>query len=188
MDEQKLSKNEVEKTVDAEASQKTEEASKKAKTDVFICIIGIALGIFAAVEGRKMPSDTLVNAKWYTAPAFLPTIFGIALAILCLIQLVIDIRMSNGISKEDAAKAIGYFKSREFFRLVLAVILLTTYIFGLLGHLPFWLATFLYLICTMMCFATKRDMKQIAIMIIVSVIAAAAVSYGFGTLAQIPLP
>lgn len=181
---------EVDEAVEAAELAKAEAvAVRKAKIDIFFAVAGIVLGIVAIVEGLKMPLDRLVNAKWYTAPAFMPILLSCILILFCAVLLVQSLRKSGGICAEDVKKAASYFKTTQFFHLVIAAGFLAIYVFVMLGNLHYILATFIYLAANMLFFTTKkRDWKHVVLLLAISAIFAVAVGLCFSHLAKIPLP
>lgn len=175
----------VENDVDQAAE---ETALRKAKLDILFGLGGIAVAVFALVEALKMPVQALYNCKWYTAPAVLPIICSVLVGVLCLVLVIQSFRRCGGIKKQDVSAALGYFKSKQFLRLVLAIVLLTIYLFVLLGRVHYILATFLYLFATMFLFRNKTSVKHIVLLLVLSLVVSVAVGLCFSELAKIPLP
>ena len=91
-------------------------------------------------------------------------------------------------------------KDREFRVAVSITVILLVYIKGLIPFFrktidffpkfqafPFMIATFIMLFVMMIAFA-ERTKKHVVTSLVVSAVSAAAISYGFGMLALIPLP
>ncbi len=80
-------------------------------------------------------------------------------------------------------------KSREFLVALGVIALLAVYIFVLIPTkwIRYEVATFLFL-STFMVLFNDKTVKKIAFSIVMSVIATIVITYGFGTLAMIPLP
>ena len=91
-------------------------------------------------------------------------------------------------------------KDRELRVAVSITVILLVYIKGLIPFLrktidffpkfqafPFMIATFIMLFVMMIAFA-ERTKKHVVTSLVVSAVSAAAISYGFGMLALIPLP
>jgi hypothetical protein len=95
-------------------------------------------------------------------------------------------RRCGGVGAKDLASAAGFLKSAYTVRLLLSIGLLAVYVFLLLGRIPFFAATILYLFVSMMVFR-KKTFAVWKILLISSAITA-LITYGFGTLASIPLP
>jgi len=169
-------------------SEETKHDMKGAKLDAIVAVLMMALGIIAVIEAAKMPIAKTFGAAWYTSPGLMPIVFGYALIVMSAVMLIKSCVISKGICKEDVVRAIAYFKTKTFFRLLLAAFLLTVYIFVLLGNMPYMLATFLYLFVTMFLFRTETTSKHIVIMLLVSAAVAIGLGYGFKELARIPLP
>lgn len=159
-----------------------------ARRDVLLGCALFLLGAFAFYYALQMPVAELYGAKWYTAPALLPEVLSLGLMATSIFLIIKSLRISGGFTNRDMAKTIAYLKSKQFFRLALAAVTLTIYLFVLLGNMHYILATFIYLFGTMFLFRTATTWKSVLIMLAVSFIVAYGVGYGFAELARIPLP
>lgn len=162
--------------------------SRKAKLDILFGLGGITVSVFALIEALKMPVEELYNCKWYTAPAMLPIICSVIVGGLCLVLVFQSFRRCGGIQKQDVSAALAYFKSKQFLRLLLAIALLTIYLFVPLGRVHYILATFLYLFASMFLFRDKTLVKHIVLLLVLSLTVSIAVGLCFSELAKIPLP
>ena len=106
---------------------------------------------------------------------------------------------SNAVEKE-IIRVQKLLKNREFKVAVSITVILLVYIKGLIPFFrktidffpkfqafPFMIATFIMLFVMMIAFS-ERTKKHVVTSLIVSAVSAAAISYGFGMLALIPLP
>lgn len=152
---------------------------------------------FVKVSGESI-KDNILN--WFLSPALMPFLLSIILMV-CAIFLFRHAR------SEGATFGFGQWgnlaqvvKGREFRALVLVSALLLLYVFVLMPlcrkHLnlfprfqgfPFMVSTFIYLSSMMIVF-NDRKIGKILLSLLVSAIAAAAIAFGFGMLAMIPLP
>lgn len=142
----------------------------------------------------------LTFETWYQQPALLPFICSILLAVCASGLRKRALKDGARIDFIKKASIIKAFKSREF-RVALTIIGLTAFylfvlipgsrslldIFPTFRGFPFAIATFIYLSSFMAIFSEKR-LKPMITSFIVSVIGTAAITYGFGYLALIPLP
>lgn len=152
----------------------------------------LALSVFAVVYLIfAFQIDTISTAKWYDSPSLFPIVIGFCLLAFCLIYLWQN-RAGFTISKADIESAKVYLKSSQFFRLIVSVVTLAVYVFGLLGlrigsfKLPYEAATFLYLFVTMLFFRPKGF--AVWKIVLISAVLSIAIGFGFSNLAKIPLP
>lgn len=152
---------------------------------------------FAMVSGDDIKRTM---QEWYLSPALVPFIFSACL-LLCAAFLYRNARQEGArfdfLTKENV---IIFIKNRETKVAVIEFAILAGYIKGLIpffrAHLdifpkfqgfPFMIATWLCLLTQMIIFGEKT-MKKLLMALLISAIASAAVTYGFGVLAMIPLP
>lgn len=129
------------------------------------------------------------NRDWYQSAGLFPVIVSIFL-FLCAISLYKTARKDGAnfkfISFENAKEFV---KSSEVKVASTIIGVIAAYIFILLPlkWLKYEISTFMFLFGFMFIF-NKKDMKSIIKTIIISIIATAMLTYGFGQLAMIPLP
>jgi hypothetical protein len=138
--------------------------------------------------------------RWFEQPALFPFIASILLAVCALglrSKAIKDGAKFDFLTKEHAK---NLFKSREFLVVATVVPLTAIYLFVLIPicrmllnffptfqGFPFGVATFLYLFTFMFIFNDKTA-KKILFTLFISLAATAMITYGFGSLALIPLP
>lgn len=138
--------------------------------------------------------------EWYKSPGLLPFILSAVLFMLaiCLLH----------VAKKDGAKfdfltkkhISDFLKNRELKVVIIVVGLLMIYIYGIIPTcrknlnlfpsfqgFPFMIATFIYLTIFMI-FFNKKTVKDISLSVLIAALSSAAITYGFGNLAMIPLP
>jgi hypothetical protein len=125
-----------------------------------------------------------VEEEFYIAPGFLPTIVAVILMIMGLFLLINGLKSGGKISKKDIINIIQVIKSENFVKSVIMVALIIIYTFILIGRLPFFWATFIFLTISML-FLRATSWWRI---ILISAVASLVITYSFGTLARIPLP
>lgn len=158
------------------------------RADLVTSIILFLFSIFVFVNAIMLLSNTLKKEKdWYVSAGLFPLIISVFLA-LCAFMLFSKARKDGATFDFINLENIKLLTQSKEFRVATFVIgLLAFYIFVLLAVLPYWLATFIYLYVFMFVFQ-KKTAKHIIIMSIVAVLSTIALTYGFGTLAMIPLP
>ncbi len=157
------------------------------KADVISSIILIILGIYVIKEALKMPATGLpgtVEQEFYLAPGFFPIIVAIVLIIMGLFLLINGIRSGGRISKDDLRKFVKIFTSKNAIRSIVITALIIIYTIILLGRIPFFWATFIFLAGSMF-FLKAGSWWSI---LLISTIGSLIIQYCFGTLARIPLP
>jgi hypothetical protein len=158
------------------------------RADLVTSVILLLFSGFVFFEAFKLVSKTLEKGKdWYTSAGLFPLIVSVCLALCALLLLL---RAWKDGARLDFMNAPGFKAMVDNKEVRVATIIigwLAIYIFGLLKVLPYWLATFVFLFVFMLCFK-KITLKSIITMLIISVCATVALTYGFGTLAMIPLP
>lgn len=158
------------------------------KKDLVSSVVIFAIGVFSMVHGGLMPVAQITGSPdlWYVAPGVFPILVGAVLAVLAVVLFVRALLNGGVLNGEDMAAIRRYFGTKEFFMLAAAIGFMAIYIFVLIGRLPYYLASFLYLAGNMATFR-KTGYAWWKIFFI-SIIAVAAITYGFGSLARIPLP
>lgn len=155
--------------------------------------------------GRKFEeinADELKAAlmDWTQSPALLPMVLSGFLLICALILMHFAIRQGARLDFFTKEKLLAIFHNREFYVVLVVVITLCIYIFGIIPlcratldffprfqGFPFMIATFIYLLSTMIIFNEKK-WKPLLASLLVAAGAAGAITYGFGVIAMIPLP
>ncbi|WHH61494.1 tripartite tricarboxylate transporter TctB family protein [Petroclostridium sp. X23] len=166
----------------------TEDTKKLRKIDIITGIILFVFGFLFFLAAIRMPVEELTGSpgKWFVAPGIFPAFIGLGLMFQAIILLFIGIKEAKGINKEDFDKAIAFLKTETFARFLIALGLLTIYIFVLLGRVRYEISTFIYLFINMSIFKTNR--YAIWKIIIICGICSVVVGYGFSNFAKIPLP
>jgi len=179
---------EVEEHCQADGETEVQAQKRSAKLDLYSSIVLFLASLYVFVCGLRMPINVYTGSDdaWYGAPGGFPIIIGGILMVLSAMLFVKSWRVVGGFHKEDFKGFTQTLKSSYAKRLVLVVGLLVIYIFVLLGRMPFYVATFLYLFITMLAFRKKNF--AIWKLLIICVVVVALITYGFGTLAGIPLP
>lgn len=149
-------------------------------------VVGIALilfGIITAVVSLKMK----IFKTFLDAPGLFPLMLGCLFVVLGLMLLVPSLR--DG-AVGEAKKSLGKQAILEFarddktIRTLILIAFMVIYIFVLIGRIPFTLASWLYLMATMLYLKSTKIWKIILISTLASVLISVAFRYGF----RIPLP
>lgn len=158
------------------------------RADLITSTVLFLFSMLVFFEAFKLFSKTVTKGKeWYMSSGLFPLIVSICLALCALLLFV---RAWKDGARLDFMNSTGMkaLRANKEFRVALIVIgWLAVYIFILLEVLPYWLGTFVFLFVFML-FFKKVTVKSLITMLIISVCATIALTYGFGTLAMIPLP
>jgi len=137
------------------------------RTDLLSAIVLILFGGFVAVESWRMPRFERIGGTIQSAPGLVPGLLGIIIALLGAIMLVRYLlargkKPSAAAAMEMAADSVapltpapselGEFEvavgegleQPSEGRMLVALVLSVVFAAGLVGRLPFWLATFLF--------------------------------------------
>mgnify|MGYP004552513993 CR=1 FL=1 len=178
-----------EKRIDQEIENKVSETSSSDKfyEELGGAILFLLIGIYLIITSIQMPGEELTGNKelWYSAPGVFPTFVGAVLSILSVLLILQYVKKNKGKAKLDVGKIKVYLCGQHFRSLLIVLFYLSVYIFGLLGRVKFPIATFLFLSISMITF--RKEKIAIWKLILISLLASAAITYGFGTLAKIPL-
>ena len=107
------------------------------RADLVTAIVLLALGLGAVAESWRMPRFADVNAEPWSAPGVVPGMLGAALAVMALILLMRSLAARR-------APAEGGPDEGGWGRVAAAVGICVVYAGGLVGRMPFWLATFVF--------------------------------------------
>ena len=167
-----------------DSSSSIEMETEIKRKDLISSIVIFLFGVFIVVSGVYMCFFASTGTKvWYYSPGFFPLFMGVVLVFLAVVLFIKKCRLGARFQRMNKSQT-GI--NRSAIRLVLSIGLFAGYVFGLIGRIPFVIATFLYLVVTMILF---RD-RGFAIwkIILVSAITTGLVYLFFGVIAAVPLP
>jgi hypothetical protein len=164
-----------------------------ARADFVTGLALVALGIAVAIESLRMPRFAELNVEPYTAPGLVPGVLGLVLLMLGGMLCLRAARAGGWrVSSQDAA---GFGASDPGVRrLCLAVALCLLYAAVLVGTVPFWLATFIFITAFVILFewplATSRAdrLRRLAFAPLLAAVIAAAVTVLFQYVFLVRLP
>jgi uncharacterized membrane protein len=148
---------------------------KKAVKDFFFSFVLIALGIYCVIEGMRIyrvAAAAPYNITEFTiSPAFLPVVLGVSL-VLCSLALCIQSLKAGGKSLQEnwhtywmmAKKGLApALRHRDTVSLVVGLAIIAVYTFLLLGRLPFWAASLLFLVPLMVYLRAAKPWKILVV-------------------------
>ncbi len=150
----------------------------------------VVVGIFFLVLGPVLVYSSLqmrVYGSFLDAPGFFPMILGIIFTIMGGILLNTAVKrnglkeLKEVIRNKEIVKGL---RSDTTTRALVLIALMAVYIFGLIGRVHFTIATFLYLVVTML----YLKATSVVNIVLISIGTAIAISYAFSNFFRIPLP
>jgi hypothetical protein len=154
-------------------------------------ITGIAITLLALaviVLSLEMPRFEDRNVNPYTVPGLVPGALGV---ILALLSVVLTVRAARGGGWRMAAFS-GPIDPVSARRVGLTLVLTLVYAAVLVGQVPFWLATFLFVLAFVLVFEWARGpagrLRRALMAALYAAALAAAVSYVFQELFLVRLP
>ena len=153
--------------------------------DIVCAVVLFLLSCYVVITGMGM--KVTPDEVWYTSPGSFPMFVGVVLAILSVILLIESVKKAKAADPQSKNfNFIALVRSKTAINAMLAFMALAIYLYVFLGNMPFAAATFLFLFMDMMIFRVNG--YKIWKLVIICAVASLAITYGFGTLAQIPLP
>ena len=154
------------------------ENNRKMK-DFLSSIVLLALSFFVLFESWRIYQKA--GKLLYLSPALIPLMLGGILLLLSLVLLLESLKDGGAGARVEEMKAVfrDLKKDPNSFRMLVGV-----YTFVLLGLLPFWLATFLFMLL-LMYFLEAGSLVQI---VSVSVLVTALIIFLFQVCFRVPLP
>jgi len=139
------------------------EKNSMAGIDFVSSIVLIAFSLGIILWSLKMPRP----GGWSSAPGLLPLFLGACILFMSLSMLISSIRnegFSRLITKFQGFPLSQTISDTKKRRLLEITLLIALYIFGLLGRMPFELASFIYLVSTLSFFWRKGGWKKIILL------------------------
>jgi putative tricarboxylic transport membrane protein len=167
---------------------------KMNKADFVTSIVLIAFSVAVVVLSLQMPRLEHRNVNPYTVPGIVPGFLGVVVGILSIVLLVRSI-VRGGWRLEITRASLGsFFRSEAAWRLALTIGLCVIYGIVLVGTLPYWLATGIFIFVFILAFELKLkeplagQWKRFLFAIIVAVLATAIIAVMFRYLFLVDLP
>jgi putative tricarboxylic transport membrane protein len=166
-----------------------------ARADLITGVILVVFGLAALAESYGMPRLAERNINPWTVPGVVPGMLGLIIALLGAILALRSVAAGafhpqhTVLSPEDAAEA----KAGRW-RLGMCCLLCFVYAVVLVGHIPFWLATGIFVLTFIIVFEWQASderaarMRKLAFAGGIAVLAATIIPYTFETLFLVRLP
>ena len=166
-------------------------SSRMAKADLLTGLVLFALSVAVTYGAWTMPRLEIRQIHPLSAPGLTPGLLGLALAFTSLLLIGKAVRSRNA---GDADAIPDEANPGAGVRLLTAAGLCLTYALGLIGRMPFWLATSLFVTVAITAFEWDRGGTQrqrvirLAWALFLGVATGVAVSYVFRDLFLVRLP
>jgi Tripartite tricarboxylate transporter TctB family len=164
------------------------------KADFVTGLIFMALGLAVVIECLRMPRFEELQVNPYTVPGLVPGILGAIILILGAVLFLRAARAGGWRLAERAPDAKPFLANPGTRRLLLSVALCLLYAGGLIGRLPFWPATFLFVAAFVILFewplaADRSDRaRRVLWAVLLGAAISAATSFVFQEIFLVRLP
>ncbi len=149
----------------------------------------IALGLGIVVESWRMPRFADQGVNPWSVPGLVPGILGVIILILALVLVGRSVRRLAAAGGADAGP--GPLQGLSLARIALTLLLTLVYAVGIVGHLPFWLATFLFIAAFILVFELSGDgggPRSVLAAVLIGAVVSGAVSAIFRYVFLVRLP
>ncbi len=162
------------------------------RADFVTSLVLIALGLGALNESWRMPRLEQLAINPYTVPGIVPGLLSVIILVLGTVLLVRSLR--RGGWRIDLGAGRHLFRDQTARRLGLGLVLTFGYAVGLVGRVPYWLATVLFVLFFITLFEWKgalvpaQRVKAVGIALVQALAVATVVSAVFQYVFLVRLP
>lgn len=165
-----------------------------ARADFITGIILILLNLYVVIESWRMPRLEHLKVHPLSVPGIVPAFIGMVLILFGLILVIRSIRRGGHhihLSSDGFRQAI---RKPENQRLLLTALLTVGYAVFLIGNLPYWLATGLFILVFVLLFERERGMtvaqwrRGVITASLIATLSSAAITVIFERLFLVTLP
>ena len=164
------------------------------KADFITSIILIAFGAGVLILSRQMPSFEQQGANRFSAPGIVPGILGTIIGTLGVVLLVRSIVRKGFRLAITKTGARGFLTAEMTKRFALTILISTAYALGLVGRMPYAIATTLYVTAFIIVFEYKwkqslrSQWKKVLLAVIIGALVGGIVSAVFRFVFLVDLP
>lgn len=165
--------------------------NRMARADLVTGLVLFALSVAVIYGAWTMGRLEIRQIHPLSAPGLTPGLLGLALALTSLLLIGKSVRNSHAPAPTDGAEEGD---PGAWFRLATAAVLCLVYALGLVGRVPFWLATTLFVAVSIAVFEWERGgthgrrLVRLGWALFLGVATGVAVSYAFRDLFLVRLP
>jgi hypothetical protein len=164
------------------------------RADFITSFILIAFGSSVLITSLRMPRLEEQQVNPFSVPGLVPGLVGVIIAFLGLVLLVRSIRRKGYLLGVSGESARGFLAAEATRRFALTILLSVIYALGMLGRMPYPLATVLYVFAFIVVFEYRRGQslasqwKRVALAAFIAVVTAGAVTGVFRYAFYVTLP
>lgn len=164
-----------------------------ARKDFYTALVLIVFSAAVVFESWRMPLFEDRGGSLLTAPGLVPGALGIILAV-CGLVLLLQSVLQGGLHAQDGTEAEGGLWSESTRRLILMLVLSMGYAGGLVGLIPFWLATLIFIFLSIAIFEWRREhssakrLRLLVVALLIAVLVAVSVTLVFERIFLVRLP
>ena len=164
------------------------------KADFVASLILIGFGVWIVIHSLNMPRFTEFGANPFSVPGIVPGILGTIISLLSLLVFIRSIRRRGyrlGLSRSSLNR---FFQDASSKRMLITCLVCIIYGLGLVGHIQYFTATFIYVFVFLIIFqyrfseAFRIQWKLVLFSIIQALLIAGAVAVVFRYLFLVDLP
>lgn len=165
-----------------------------ARADLITGIVLILLNLYVIIESWRMPRLEHLKVHPLSVPGIVPAFIGTVLILFGIVLVMRSIKRGGyrlGFTRDRFSQAL---KNSGNQRLMLTVFLTVGYAGFLIGALPYWLATGLFIFVFILLFEWKRGIpfsqqqRGIITAAVIAILSSAAVTFVFERLFLVSLP
>lgn len=159
------------------------EDNKRMK-DFISSIVMCGISVYVLIESYKIYVRS--GKILYLSPGLIPLMLGGFLLILSAVLLAVSLKEGGAAARAAEVKLWWrvMIKDKNSMRMLIGLVLMGLYTFVMLGMLPFWLATFLFMLLLMYFLEAGSIIK----IVIISVLVTGLVIFLFQVCFRVPLP
>lgn len=164
------------------------------RADFLFSLVLITIGMAAAVEAWRMPRFENLGVHPMTAPGLTPGLLGLIVAALGVMLLHGAVRAGGWRRSPQPSTDQAADRRTTVRRVVLTLVLTLGYAAGLVGHMPFRLATGIFVFLFVALFewpfhdGARQHLRGLAIAVVLAALTALAVTYLFEEIFLVRLP
>jgi putative tricarboxylic transport membrane protein len=162
------------------------------KADFVTGLAFVALGVGALAESLRMPRFETLSVNPYTVPGIVPGMLGAVIAVLGLLLTLRSARAGGWRLGGEVARLSALHRSGAARRFLLAFVLTFGYAAGLVGTVPFWLATGVFVFVFIAAFewpaAEGRRLRTLVLAAVEAALVTTAVTLVFQEVFLVRLP
>jgi hypothetical protein len=164
------------------------------RADFITSFILIAFGSSVLITSLRMPRLQEQQVNPFSVPGLVPGLLGAIIGFLGLVLLLRSVRRKGYLLGVTSQTTRGFFSAETTRRFSLTILISVIYALGMLGRMPYPLATALYIFVFIVIFEYRRDQrftaqwKRVAWAAFIAVVASAAVTGVFRYAFYVTLP